>query len=325
MGSHLPRSYAACLVAFGALWLGAVLAPVFAQSTEVQIPVWAPAQGPLCAAALHLRTAGDAELQLVRLQPPTSPTIVFVVLDLSSSVDGAAKVRDGLRQVLAVLPPQTWVGLLAVNGGLRVLQNPTRDRVLLRRDLAAITPSGYPGLLDSVEAVESIADQAQRGGRLKVAIVAITDSDVSRYRSDYADQQVNNSDLHDLSRRFPGRDLQSKVQRMDRRLLQFRVPLFVIQIEQRGDLLNRIYDNALQRFSATLGGSAWFVQSRAEIPADIGAAFRRVSRFYLATVRTPAPGDDVELTLSFNGADLPAGDYRQHLLTTDLDRAHRAH
>ena len=307
---------AAPLVLAGVLALAAAASAP--QSTLVQIPLWAPARAKLHAGALRLRGA-RGHVQLLKLQPPGSPTIVFVMLDLSNAVDSATAVRAGLTRMIAHLPAQTWVGLMSVNDGFHVILSPTRDRAALRRAVQAISPSGHPGLLDSIEAVERIADRVQRQGKIKVAVLAVTDSDVRNYRSDYADQRVNSSDNHDLSRRFPGRDLQSKVRRMDRRLLRYRVPMFILQVKHRGDPLNRIYDNALQRFCATLGGRAWFAQSVAEIPSDLGAAFQRVQSFYLATVRTPPPGGEVDFTLSFEGSELPTTSYRRALVTTHLD------
>lgn len=286
--------------------------------TVVQIPVWVETQTPLKLASLHLVGSGSG-VALTRLQPPASPTIIFVVLDLTSAVTEAAEVRDGLQSALKNLPPQTWVGLFGANDGLHVIQDPTQDHAVLQWEIQAMYPTGHPGLLDSVEQVEKIASRVQRKGKLKVAIIAITDSNIFGYRSDYGNQQVNSSDTHDLSRRFQGRDLESKIQRMDRRLLQDRVPLFVLQVKNYPDALNRIYNNGLQRFCDTLGGASWFVQSRAEIQSDVQAAFTRVKDFYLATLKTPPPGHEVDLSLSVAGVSLAPSDYRQRLVTTSSD------
>lgn len=229
------------------------------------------------AAVIAMGTAGAAA-------PPPTPapapaTVVLVVLDLSGSVDTATAVRAGLEQVVDELPARTWIGLIGVNNGFRSIVSPTRDRAALQREIEAITPSGYPGLLDHLETIESIAGQVRRAGQVDVAVVAITDSDAHDYRSNYGDQRVNSSDQHDLSRRFPGRDLQSKLQRMNRRLEGDQAPLYVVQTSPRGDTLNRLYNNGLQRFCATLGGDSWFAQSRAEIPLDIEAAFEAAGRY----------------------------------------------
>lgn len=285
--------------------------------TVVQIPVWADTQQPLKPSEIHV--TGNPPVSLLSLRPPASPTIVFVVLDLTSAVIETAEVRTGLETALANLPPQTWVGLFGTNDGLHVIQDPTQDHSVLKWNIEALTPSGHPGLLDSIDQLESIASRVQRKGKLKVAIFAITDSNIYSYRSDYGNQQVNGSDTHDLSRRFQGRDLETKIQRMDRRLLQDRVPLFVLQVVNRPDALNRVYNNGLQRFCETLGGASWFVQSRAEIQPDIQTAFQRIRDFYLATLKTPPPGQDVDLSLNIEGLSVGQLDYRRHLETTRAD------
>lgn len=287
------------------------------KSTEVEIPLWAQTQQMLQPSDVHL-IPGEP-VSLVKLQPPATPTIIFVVLDLSSAVTESLEVRAGLQRALAALPAQTWVGLFGTNDGLHVIQDPTQDHSVLQWEIEAVSPSGHPGLLDSIASLETIASRVQRKGKLKVAILAITDSNIYGYRADYGNQQVNSSDTHDLSRRFQGRDLESKIQRMDRRLLEARAPLFVIQVVNHTDPLNRVYNNGLQRFCDTLGGGSWFVQSRAEIQPDILAAFNRISSFYLATLKAPPPGQEVDLTLDVAGLSMGQLEYRHHLVTTNQD------
>lgn len=285
--------------------------------TTVQIPLWAGTQKPLQPSAVHV--TADQPVALVNLRPPASPTIIFVVLDLTSAVTESAEVRAGLQTALTRLPPQTWVGLFGTNDGLHVIQDPTQDHSVLQWELQALAPSGHPGLLDSIEQIEAIASRVQRKGKLKVAVFAITDSNIYSYRADYGNQQVNGSDTHDLSRRFQGRDLESKIQRMDRHLLDARAPLFVLQVVNHTDPLNRVYNNGLQRFCETLGGASWFVQSRAEIQPDIQTAFNRIRDFYLATLKTPPPGSDVDLNFDIEGLPVGQLDYRHHLETTSND------
>lgn len=287
------------------------------KDTVVEIPLWAQAPQPLKPSDIH--PASGESVSILDLHDPSSPTMIFVVLDLSSAVTESAEVRAGLETALNTLPPQTWVGLFGANDGLHIIQDPTQDHSVLKWEIQAITPSGHPGLLDSIDQIETIASRVQRKGKLKVAVLAITDSNVYGYRTDYGNQQVNSSDTHDLSRRFQGRDLETKIQRMDRRMLEDRAPLFVIQVMNYNDPLNRVYDNGLQRFCATLGGASWFVQSRAEIQPDIQTAFSRIHDFYLATLKTPPPGRDVELSLDVAGLSAGQFEYRHHLITTSSD------
>lgn len=285
--------------------------------TTVGIPLWAEAQTPLKPADIHVSAA--PAIALVNLRPPSSPTIIFVVLDLTSAVTETAEVRAGLQTALANLPPQTWVGLLGTNDGLHVIQDPTQDHSVLQWEIQALAPSGHPGLLDSIDQIEAIASRVQRKGKLKVAVFAITDSNIYSYRADYGNQQVNGSDTHDLSRRFQGRDLESKIQRIDRRLLDNRAPLFVLQVVNHADPLNRVYNNGLRRFCDTLGGASWFVQSRAEIQPDIQTAFQRIRDFYLAILKTPPPGQEVDLSLNIEGLSVTQLNYRHRFETTSND------
>lgn len=286
-------------------------------ATVVQIPLWADT--PRLLQPSQIRVTADQPVSLLSLRAPATPTIIFVVLDLTSAVIETSEIRAGLQTALKDLQAQTWVGLFGTNDGLHVIQDPTQDHSVLQWNIQAVAPSGHPGLLDAIEPIEAIASRVQRKGKLKVAIFAITDSNIYSYRADYGNQQVNGSDTHDLSRRFQGRDLESKIQRMDRRLLQDRVPLFVLQVKTYVDPLNRVYDNGLQRFCETLGGASWFVQSRAEIQPDIRTAFQRIQDFYLAALKTPPPGQDVNLSLDVEGLSVSQLDYRHHLETTSSD------
>lgn len=316
----MALAVAAALLASTALaaWAGGFHASAHEKAnTVVGIPLWAATGHPLKPSEVHV--SADQPVSLLDLRGPGSPTIIFVVLDLSSAVVESAEVRDGLQTALMHLPPQTWVGLLGTNDGLHVIQDPTQDHSVLQWEIQALTPSGHPGLLDSIDQIETIASHVQRKGKLKVAVFAITDSNIYSYRADYGNQQVNGSDTHDLSRRFQGRDLESKIQRMDRRLLTDRAPLFVLQVKTFTDPLNRVYNNGLQRFCETLGGASWFVQSRAEIQPDIQTAFNRIRDFYLATLKTPPPGRDVDLNIDIEGLSVSQLDYRRHLETTSSD------
>jgi hypothetical protein len=260
-------------------------------------------------------SSGNSRLPLLGVLGPSAPTILFVVFDLTSSTTAALDMKPALQREIDALPYNYWVGLMNTSDGLRILQDPTQMRTVLDWQIEGVYPMGRPGLLDSLVEIERIATSVMARGGVRVAVLCITDSDVRNYPNNYQDQTVNGSDTHDVSRRFPGRDLQSKILHLKQQLMRDQAPLFVVHTVDREDALNREYRNGLQQFCESLGGGVWFARAFPEITPDLEAAFGRVRQFHLVTVTAPPSPRPLEIGMSIRHRHPP-------IASSDVDWRH---
>jgi hypothetical protein len=156
-------------------------------------------------------------------------------------------------------------------------------------------------LLDSIETAVAIGDSVLAKSTVRVAVLYITDSDVTNYREDFTNPVINSSDSGDLSRRFPEALIQEKISKLNANLARTQTPVFIVQISYRTDRLNEAYMNGLQQLATTTGGSATLCRSNAEISAAIGTALGAIRDHYSVTLEVPkvrARSLDVKLAIS---------------------------
>jgi hypothetical protein len=142
-------------------------------------------------------------------------------------------------------------------------------------------------------------------------VVYVTDSNIARYREDYTNPVINQSDPHDLSRRFPEELIAEKISKLVDSTAALEAPLFIVHLHSRSDRLNTAYQNGLKTLAEATGGQADICRSVAEIPEAIHAAFDRIAKAWrltlavppkvhgLAQVRLAARAGDAELRLSW--------------------------
>lgn len=260
-----------------------------ARVSQVRIPVWLDAPPGRDLSARDFRATIDgADARILAVRCPDEDLIILLVLDLSS---GDLTVVDPAKETLAgeirKLPEKTYVGLLRAQDGLQVLLDPAPDRDAVAGAIGAQTLSGKTGLLATIDSIESIADSMLRKSVVRVAILYVTDGDVRNYREDFTNPVINDSDSHDLSRRFPETLVQEKVAKLDAILAAQMAPLFIVDLNQRTDRLNQAYHNGLKQLAETTGGAAFFSRSTTEIPEAIRKSLDVVTSHYSLTLALP--------------------------------------
>jgi len=267
----------------------AFAAPPRGRLTQVRIPVWldSPPGRDLSAKDFHA-TVDGADARILGVRCPDDDLIILLVLDLSSGdltlVDPA---KEALVGEMRKLPEKTYVGLLRAQDGLQVLLDPASDRDAIAGAIALQTLSGKTGLLATVDSIESIADAMLKKSAVRVAILYVTDGDVRNYREDFTNPVINDSDSHDLSRRFPETLVQEKIAKLDAILAAQLAPLFIVDLNQHTDRLNAAYHNGLKQLAETTGGAAFFSRSTTEIPEAIRKGLEVVTSHYSLTLGLP--------------------------------------
>jgi len=286
------RSVALQFLVRCSIWLLCALAfaaPPRPRPAEIRIPVWleSPPGRELSAKDFHA-TIDGADARILAVRCPDDDLIILLVLDLSSGdltlVDPA---KETLVGELRKLPAKTYVGLLRAQDGLQVLLDPALDRDAITGVIGLQTLSGKTGLLATVESIESIADSMLKKSAVRVAILYVTDGDVRNYREDFTNPVINDSDSHDLSRRFPETLVREKIAKLDALLAAQLAPLFIVDLNQHTDRLNEAYHNGLKQLAETTGGAAFFSRSTTEIPEAVRKSLEVVTSHYSLTLALP--------------------------------------
>jgi hypothetical protein len=271
-------------IRLGALW--ALAAAACAQPARVSIPAWiesenaAPVSG--FAATLNGKPAP------IRSQlGPGSAQIVLLVMDLTGNPSLVDPARDALIAEISKLPRNVWVGLLRAQDGLHVMADPAPGRAAVTAGIRGLSAMGNPGLLETVVPALSLADAILRKSPVRVAVLYVTDGSIYRYREDYTNPVINQSDPHDLSRRFPESLIEEKIAKLEDASAALEAPLFVVHLHNRGDRLNLAYQNGLQTLAAATGGRTGICRSVAEIPQVISEVFARIAGSWCLTLNVP--------------------------------------
>jgi hypothetical protein len=130
---------------------------------------------------------------------------------------------------------------------------------------------------------------AASGARL--AVLYVTDSDISNYRENFTNSTVNNSDSNDVSRRFPDVLVRERMQRTMASLANTQAPLFISHLVYRNDQLNVAYQTGLISMATMTGGAASVSRSIAEIPAGINSLLDRIVGHYSLALVLPNDPD----------------------------------
>lgn len=268
---------------------------------RLKVPVIADA--PFAGADLQA-TINGAQAKVVAVAGPASDLIVLVVLDLAGDLTLAQSATTALLEQLDQFPRDVHVGLLRAQDSLRVLEDPTTDRARVRKAVEELPLTGRAGLLSSVETVASIASTMMTRSPVRVAILFLTDSEVTNYREDFTNPVINSSDAGDLSRRFPEALIQEKIAKVDANLAATWAPVFVVHTTWRNDRLNTAYLDGLQQLALTTGGSAVICRSLAEVPGAVEQTLQSIRTHSLVTLEAPrTPGKSAEVRLELKDSE----------------------
>jgi hypothetical protein len=282
-------------------------AAAHAQTGSMSIPAWVETNNCSSAPKFEAELNGKAA-PVARQLGPSSDQIILLVLDLTGDLSLIDIAKKAVVGEVSKLPKNAWVGLLRAQDGLRVLADPSANRQPLINAIQTLSSGGEPGLLDTVPSALSLADAMMRKSPVRVSVLYVTDSNIYNYRDDYTNPVINQSDPHDLSRRFPDALISEKVSELVTDLGSLEAPLFVVHINYQADPLNEAYQNGLQTLAGATGGKSDVCRSMGEIPDVISGTFARISNAWRLMLTIPPNfHSDIQIRLS---APCPEGDSR---------------
>jgi len=283
---------------------------VRAQTASISIPAWVEANN--CGPDPKFEaTLNGKPVPVTGQFGPASDQMILLVSDLTGDLTLIDAAKEAVIADVSKLPRNAWVGLLRGQDGLHVLADPSPDRRPLVEAIQSLSNNGEPGLLGTVSSALSLADVLLRKSPVRVAVLYITDGSIYAYREDYTNPVINQSDPHDLSRRFPEALIEDKVSKLTEDVGSLQAPLFVVGLNYRRDRLNVAYQNGLETLASATGGKSVICRSIAEIPDAISGVMARISsawRLNLAVpaklhsntqIRLSAPCGDGEIRLSW--------------------------
>jgi len=279
-----------------------------AASTEqrrnfIRVPVWTNSPVTLTGRELVARLNG-APARVLRMQGPGDDLLLLLVLDLVEDLAPIDLARKAMISAARKLPPNTFVGLLRAQDGLRVLLDPSPDRDAFADAVNALPVSGRAGLLDTAETASTLADSILGKASVRVAICYVTDSNIYNYREDFTNPSINPSDYRDLSRRFNEGLVRERISRLLAKLAAHRAPLFVVHLDYRTDRLNEAYQSGLLQIATATGGNAVFCRSNVEIPSAVEKMIETVASHYSVELALPEQAGPV-LLVSLECENLP--------------------
>lgn len=296
-----------CVSLSAVLFAVCAAAPAHAQTTSVLIPAWVETNNCTSAPKFEAELNGKAAPVTGQLGP-SSNQVILVVFDLTGDLALIDAAKQAVVAEVSKLPQNAWVGLLRAQDGLHVLADPSANRQPLINAIQSLSNNGEPGLLETIPSALSLADAIIRKSPVRVSVLYVTDSNIYGYREDFTNPVINQSDPHDLSRRFPEALIVEKISKLVENLGSLEAPLFVVHLNYLGDPLNTAYQNGLGTLADTTGGKCNVCRSVAEIPEAISSVFSRISNAWRLTLTIPPKThDDTQIRLS---APCPEGDAR---------------
>lgn len=283
---------------------------------RIRIPVWLDSSHEWKSGDFHVKLEG-AGCEVLDVKGPQDDLMLLIVADLAGDLAMAEPAKDALIQRVQDLSPRTYVGLLRAQDGLRVVVDPTPDRVAVSNAIRNLPISGKAGLLDTIDVAGQIADSVLNKTAVRVAILYVSDSDIANYRDDYTNPVINRSDDHDLSRKFSDQLVQEKVSKLAVTLSAQQTPVFIVHLNIRADRLSEAYQNGLKRLADTTAGSAIFCRSSSEVAGAIARSFDLITSHYSLTLAVPEKlrrSVQVQLTAAGPEGGLHGLNYRTRML-----------
>lgn len=239
--------------------------------------------------------------KVIRMKGPQDDLLLLVVLDVTGDLTLVDPARQAAVAEIEKLPAGAWVGLLRSQDGLRVLVDPTADRAAVTTGILGAPISGRAGLLETIEPAAGLASKLLRKTGVRVAVLYLTDSNITNYREDYTNPVINMSDARDLSRRFPEALINEKSAKIGAVLGETDAPVFVVHLAFLRDRLNEAYQTGLQQMAEATGGQAEFCRAQGDIATTIGVVFAKIMSAWAVDVEIPA-GTPRNFTVQLSGA-----------------------
>ena len=167
-------------------WLALSAAAPLAPETHAmaRVPFFAPGESQIEASQLKIAIGGKPA-RVARLLAPGSDLFLLLALDFSGDLSLVDPARQAILERIAALPENCRVALLRSGDGLRVGVDPGASRNELTAAIESLALSARPGLLNSVESIQDLADSIAARAHVRGAVLMIGDSNVANYRVDY--------------------------------------------------------------------------------------------------------------------------------------------
>jgi len=273
---------------------------------RIRVPVWVESGGAPPVPEFETTVDGSPS-PVLAVKGPADDLLLMVVLDMTEELTRAALAKDALAAEIGRLPPKTTVSVLSAQDMLKVLADPTANRIAVTEVIQSLKISGKAGLLDTVEFLGRTGDAILRKSAVRVAILYVTDSDIQNYRENFTNPVVNSSDTRDLSRKFPEALIQERITKLTTRLSRQQTPLFIVHLVYRSDRMNEAYQSGLQQLAETTAGTSLFCRSNGEVADTIQKSFATINSHYSLTVALPAKAPKtVQVQVAANGGRVVA-------------------
>ena len=270
------------------------------------VPLWLDPADPKLAASDLAVFVNNQPTKIAKLLTPESDLVILLVLDLTGDLALVQPAKEALVAELNKLPSNAWVGLLNSQGALTVLADPTGDHAGIAALIQSLPISGKAGLLDTLEPVATLAGDLLHKADVRVAVLYVTDSDVTNYREDLTNPVINSSDPHDLSRRFPDALIRAREARLERQLGHTSAPVFILHLQYRPSGLNQAYQSALATLAESTAGFAAFCRSAGSIPDEIASMISYIrASYFLKLPLPPKLAPALQLRFEWKNSDKP--------------------
>jgi hypothetical protein len=272
----------------------AAAAPPPGRREAIHVPVWvqtgaARSESSLAPETLKV-TLGGAPAKPAIILGPKDDLMLLVVADLTSDITLAEMAKRALDEKIDKLPSNAMVSLLRAQDGLRVLVDATTEREPLKAAINGLPVSGKAGLLETIATMGALGDAILAKASVRLAVLYVTDSDVSNYREDFTNPTINWSDSSDISRRFRDSLVRERISKLDAALAAAETPFFIVHVAYRTDTLNQAYQTGLSTLAATTGGASYFCRTQGEVPDTIAKVFDTIVSHY--SLKIPSPAND---------------------------------
>jgi len=228
---------------------------------------------------------------------PGSALFLLIALDLTGDTSVASDSQNALASEIRKLDANTYVAVFNCQDELRVLQEPIRNPDQSAKTIQSVTATGKPGLLTSIEQIESIADAMLARSAVRVGVLFISDADVQTYRRDLTNPVINSSDSNDISRRFPEQLVQDTMAAFSSRMASAMAPLEIVQLNDLDDRWNEAYHDGLRTIASGTYGELRFCATRASIPQTVTEAVAHLVEHYSLRILVPSQDDSVTVSM----------------------------
>ncbi len=220
---------------------------------------------------------------------PDAPVLIPLVFDTTGDLTYIDAMRKELCRFVDSLPPIIQLMVLTANDGLKVVQNNSSDKELLKKAILNYSIKGYPGFLENFLSVSDAMNTLVMKNKIKVCPIFITDSDIYKYRKQYTSA-----------------DLNTEADRIRGKLKESFVPIFVLRLPSGGnDTFARNYEGLMRELARATGGEAEFPMGVPGVSTALAGTLHRIHGLYVVGWESDQikPGKEHKVKITVTGPD----------------------